>query len=511
MNNPRLLFNTLLVRYKQALESLNNGQPETWLRVLFARDRIEQVGQPPPSFFDQQAQKLIDFDQQLRQKATGDILSAFPSWRKSFAPPEKYWWWFLDQAVSKTKALNSYEEALKDLKKEQPETLLPVLLARDNVEKLLRPDEGFFLSFSDVQAKELLELDEQLRQKVTGPLLEKFETLRMTRRPLDSYWWWFLDLAAKKRQAENDLLSKMLTGLLLVGILYLAPDIIKRLWDGAPLGLSISGTLITLILTASPLTKYGQEVAISLMARIPRLQARFHHQAMAGMALMAFVLLLLIKFLGFPSLVSYYNREGLAAIDSNPTAARQHFQRAVALDADMAVGYYHLGVMYEEIGQPKKAISWYEQAIEHDLNLPEAYSNLGRLYILQDDPKRALQVLHAGRIHTKRETKEEQFIQYKLLSNLGWAYFELKQPELAYDVLQEALKLEKEVDTDYRSAVPHYHLALIYEELKQPDKALREWEDSLRYITSEKEKKPEQWEWEQTIYEHLEKLRKEIP
>ncbi len=120
-------------------------------------------------------------------------------------------------------------------------------------------------------------------------------------------------------------------------------------------------------------------------------------------------------------------------------------------------------------------------------------------------------MLHAGRIHTKGETKEEQFIQYKLLSNLGWAYFELKQPQLARKVLEEALKLEKEVDTDYRSVVPHYHLALIYEERKQPDKARLEWEDSLRYITSEKEKKPEQWEWEQTIYEHLEKLRKEIP
>ena len=201
-------------------------------------------------------------------------------------------------------------------------------------------------------------------------------------------------------------------------------------------------------------------------------------------------------------------------------AAEQDFKRAAAFDpgafvlyeAEEAVGSYHLANIYEEIGRLDKAIMWYQQALEQDINLGVAYNNLGRLYILQNNPDLAVQVLQAGVRQTpfppkvEADVEEEAIVRYRLLSNLGWAYYVLEQPTRARQVLEEAIALENQVDSNYRSAVPHHYLALIYEAQEAPQAAMAQWEESLRYVD---ESLPEQFDWEEIARMHLDKLREE--
>ena len=396
-------------------------------------------------------------------------------------------------------ALAQYNQALEGLN-DDSQTLLPVLLARDQAEAALQKAKP---PPSD-QVRRLVELDAQLRQQMASASPKDLSTWRQTIRPPDAHWWWSLDQAAEKREAEKDLPWVLLTGTLLALTLPLTLDIVKRLWDGAPDTISVFGTLLTLLLTGSPLTKRGRELAEWLLKRIPRLKRHLHAEAMAAMAFIAFVLVLAVRLL-LPQLAEYYNDRGYdVSRAGNLTTARRNFQRAVALDADMAEGYYHLGTVYEEIARPDEAIAWYQRALEHDLDLGAAYNNLGRLYILQGNSELAVPLLQAGLRHTGNETELEKVTRYRLLSNLGWAYHALEQPTRAREVLEQAVALESELDVAFKSAVPHYYLALTYEALEQPDAALQQWEDSLRYLDSEN---PDQGGWDETIRVQLDELR----
>jgi tetratricopeptide (TPR) repeat protein len=399
-------------------------------------------------------------------------------------------------------ALEEYRQALEALGTD-PHTLLAILLSRDRAEATWQQTQP---PPTD-QAGQLLALDKRLRKQTADLSLDELPTWRQTLRPPDAHWWWFLDQRAKEREEEKDLPWVLLTGTFMMVTLSLATDIVKRLWDGAPDTLSVFGTLLTLLLTGSPLTQRGREFVQWTLKRIPRLKPRYRAEAMATMAFLALVLVLVGRLAIVPWLAKRYNDRGYAAVRAgNLTTAQRNFRRAVALDADLAVGYYHLANVYEEIARPDEAITWYQKALEHDLDLGAAYNNLGRLYILQDDAERAVQILQAGLSHTTGESETDLVTRYRLLSNLGRAYYVLEQPARARDALKQAIALESQLDAAYRSAVPHYYLALAYEALEQPDDALQQWEDSLRYLEADD---PEQSGWEETIRTHLDKLRRE--
>jgi len=396
-----------------------------------------------------------------------------------------------------TAALEDYQQAL-DALHDDHQTLLPALLARDQVEAAQQQ----VRSPSPGQVKLLIALDERLCKQVAALALDDMPVWRRTLRPPDTHWWWFLDQEAQKREEEKDLPWVLLTGTFMVFTLSLAIDIIKRLWDGAPDALSVLGTLFTLLLTGSPFTQRGRELAQWILKRIPRLKPHFRAGAMAAMAALAFVLVLVGRLVLLPQLAVYYNERGLdALLEGNLTAAQRSFQRAVALDAGMAVGYYHLANVYEEIARPTDAIIWYQRAIDHDLNLSAAYNNLGQLHILGGKPELAVQVLQAGLKRATGTTEADRVIRYRLLSNLGWAHHALDEPERARTVLEEAIALESEVPVAFRSAVPHYYLALTYQALGMPEAALAQFEDSLRYLDSTA---PEQGSWGKTIHQQLE-------
>jgi tetratricopeptide (TPR) repeat protein len=393
-------------------------------------------------------------------------------------------------------ALAAYETTL-DGAIDDGSSLLPALLARDGVEAVLNKTERLPAD----QAAHLVALDQRLRKDARGPALEALHAWRGTLHPPEAHWWWFLDRAAEQQEEEKDLPWAIGSGVLMTLTVPLAIEIIRRLWAGAPDVVSAFGTLLTLLLTSSPLTKRGRELAQWLLHRIPRLQRRFHAETMFVMGALAFVLVLVVRLL-LPQLAIVYNNLGHDAIRAgNLTLGQRHFQRAVALDPDLAVGYYHLGVVYDEIGRPEDAIAWYQRALEHDLTLGAAYNNLGRLYILQGDLEQAVQVLYAGLRYTPGTTQTERVTRYRLLSNLGRAYYLLEQPTIARDVLEQALALEDGLDAALKSAVPHHYLARSYEALGLVEAARQEWEESLRYVNADD---PDQTGWADVARARLE-------
>jgi tetratricopeptide (TPR) repeat protein len=404
---------------------------------------------------------------------------------------------------------------------DDPQTLLPILLARDQVEDVLGkarplPVEG---------ARQLLELDGQLRHKVTEPTLKPtaaigaLSTWRQTFHPPDARWWWFLDQKAEEREKEQDLVWVLLTGTLLLLTATLTVEILKRLWAGAPDLVSVFASLLTLVVTASPLVKRGQELAQWTLKRIPWLKPRFRAEAMVGMAAFAFVAVL-AGWLLLPQLALIYNNQGFAALRAGDLAgAKSKFQRAVALTPDLEVPYYNLAGVYHRIGRPDEAKAWYQQAIERDLNYALAYRGLGHLHNAQGEHEQAETVLLAGLFYLDKTAggepeqgqeheKEETVARYALLADLGWAYFAQGQYERAQEALEAAVTLEEQIrpfeeaeGAQYRLPLPHYYLAQVYEQLERPSDAYHEWEDCLRLLGRGWESK----EWRAMAVEHIEK------
>jgi len=409
-------------------------------------------------------------------------------------------------------ASERYQKTLEGLA-DDPQTLLSVLLARDQAEAAL----GQTKQIQVEDAGRLVDLDGRLRQQATGPALSALANWRQTLQPSNAHWWWFLDQKAEAREKESDLPWVLLTGTLFALTVPLALEIFKRLLVGAPDTLSIVGTLLTLTLTASPLFRRGRELAEWFFGRIPRLQPRFHAEAMAGMAVLAF-LLVGLGWLSLPRLSRYYNNEGHDALRAgNLMAAQRAFQRAVALNPDLVVPYQNLADVYQRIGRPQEAQNWYQKAIERDLNFGPAYRGLGHLHNLEGDFEQAEQVLLAGLgcEYDARDADLETITRYQLLSDLGWAYLGQGRLELAQTALEAAVTLEDEVQaleertgTQYRLALPHDTLAQVYEQSDRPQEALEQWEESLRFLD------PENWADQErisTILDHIEQSKGDKP
>jgi len=406
-------------------------------------------------------------------------------------------------------ALEGCQQAL-DALSDDPHTLLPVLLARDQVEVALGQTKPLPVD----SARQLVELDGQLRQRVTEPALESLPDWRRTLHPPDTHWWWFLDQKTEEREQKNDLPWVLLTGTLLMLTAPLAVEIVKRLWDGAPDTASVFGTLLTLLLAGSPLFKRGQELAQWTLKRVSWLKPRFRAEAMTSMAALAFVAVL-AGWLLLPQFARVYNNQGFAALQAgNLTGAQQKFQRAVALNPDLVVPYYNLADVYQRINQPDEAHAWYQKAIERDLDFAPAYRGLGHLHNTQGEYEQAESVLLAGLTYLGDEAgeKEDVVARYELLADLGWAYFAQEQHQLAQKALEEAIDLEAQLErfededgAQYRLALPHYYLAQIYEQMEQTTEAHQQWEDCLRLL----ERGWAHQEWRATVLERMDKLKEE--
>ncbi|HRV92449.1 MAG TPA: tetratricopeptide repeat protein [Anaerolineae bacterium] len=165
-----------------------------------------------------------------------------------------------------------------------------------------------------------------------------------------------------------------------------------------------------------------------------------------GLAILAgLVMVLLVRYLIFPSWAKAQNQAGLAALSKNDvTGARQSFERAIWLDPTLAVAYYNLAELYaQRIGDKQTAIEYFERARAIDPNFWSAYDSLSRLYNETEQYDQARIITEVGLEGVAYPDRVETLrARYGLLSNQGWAYFGLSQYNDAKAALEEAVKLE---------------------------------------------------------------------
>lgn len=385
--------------------------------------------------------------------------------------------------------LDAYAQALDALRTEEKQMLLRVLLARD----ALVAARAEVDSLPPSQAQRLLELDTRLRERARELPLDMLPDWRQTFDPPETAWWWHLDERVAKREQQNDLPWVLLTGTFTLLTAALTTEILTRLWDGAPDVVSVFGSLVTLALTASPLVKRGRELGAWMVAHVLKFKLRYRAEALAALTGLALVIVLGIR-LTLPSIAVIYNNQGFAARQTqNYARAQRKFQRAVALHPDNAIAAYNLAGVYARLREPEKAQTWYRQAIAANLDFAPAYRGLGRLYNKQGKHAEAESVLQAGlAVVGESPTAQADIVaRYELLANLGWAYFAQGESDLAQRALEDAIGLEDDLkkfeevepgDVAYRSPMPHYYLAQLYEETEQLEKAKQAWEDCLRLI-----------------------------
>jgi tetratricopeptide (TPR) repeat protein len=363
--------------------------------------------------------------------------------------------------------------------------------------------------------EEISKLDSELRTKLHLIPHEQVATWRQVFRPPQDAWWWWEDKNSIERAQRKDLPWEIIAGTFLLLSTPLVLDVIKRLWDGAPDTISIFGTLLTLLITASPLVKQGRLAFQWVLKSVPWLKEQDHAKAMAWLSFVIFLLLVGTDqwLLPYP-LATFYNNTGVEAqAAGNLARAQDSFRRAAALNPDRVVPYYNIARGYEQTGLLKKAEEWSQKAIEEDASFGPAYRGLGQIYNEQAEFAAAEEVLIAGLATTMSGVDEvtAEVTRYELLANLGWSYFAQGKTELAEKTLTSALEMEDELKgmgeqrrSEYRLALPHFYLAQIFEQTNDLPNAIIQWQESLRFLDEADWRQHERYLIAQ---EHLQRLK----
>jgi tetratricopeptide (TPR) repeat protein len=293
---------------------------------------------------------------------------------------------------------------------------------------------------------------------------------RQSVQPPADRWWWRLDEAYARAEEKHDFPWVLLAAALMIITLIPAVDIIWRMWGGDLDPLFVISTCITVVLTSSPLTQAGREVAAWLMDRA-HLPTRYRGETMLGMAILSLMVVLLLRS-ALPAMAIMDNNRGYTLMQAGDlTGAQQAFARAVHINPDYAVGYHNLAEAYVEIGDYDQAYSLYTQALATDPDLDVAYNGLGHVLLLQEKPEQAIRILYTG-----LRMAQDDVVRTFLWTNLGRAYFAAVRYSEAEMALQQALALSGE------EAAAHCTLALTAEALERPEnEIILHWENCLRH------------------------------
>lgn len=362
--------------------------------------------------------------------------------------------------------LARYEDAVTALSGSDvpSESLLAVLVCRDRVAAALARQP----SPRDVQ--QVVDLDRRLQRIASSASGSDWRAWREALQPPAERWWWRLDEIGARKEEEHDLGWILLALLLTAAALGLAVEVIRRIWGAGPDALSVVGSVLSLAVAGSPLTRWGQDLARRLMGAIG-LATRHLGKLMLGAAALALAITLSL-YLVLPVLARVCNNRGYALLQAGDlNGAQRAFARSTSIEPDYAVAFYNLADAHVAIGNYELAEALYQQALAADRTFEWAYNGLGHVLVLSGEPERGIPVLYAG-----LQVAEEDAVRSALWANLGWAYSATGSFGEAEIALQQALNL------DPRDAAAHCALAQVSEALSAPGQEIAiHWENCLRY------------------------------
>jgi tetratricopeptide (TPR) repeat protein len=359
-----------------------------------------------------------------------------------------------------------YEEGMVALGDGEPtpERLLAVLVIRDRVAAALAGET------SPQEVQRVVDLDRQLQETALSLPASAGRAWRQTLNPSAERWWWRLDEIGARKEEEHDLGWILAALVLTAAALGLAVEVIRRIWGAGPDALSVVGSVFSLTVAGSPLTKYGRDVARRLMTKLG-LSTRYMGELMLGAAALALVITLPLYF-SLPALARALNNRGYVLLQSGDlNGAQRAFARSTSIEPDYAVAYYNLADAHVAIGNYALAEELYQKALAADRTFEWGYNGLGYALVLGGEPERSIPVFYAG-----LQLATQDAVRSALWVNLGRAYSELGSFREAQIALQRALSL------DSRDAAAHCIMAQVTEALAGPqDESALHWENCLRY------------------------------
>lgn len=391
------------------------------------------------------------------------------------------------------KALEAYARRLQALEKSNrspsPETCLDVLIARDEIQKLLAEKS----SIVKQALPKLGSLDDRLRQQ--GDVIAQNASLGQWREmiePSDSAWWWQFETPEPVHPWDSlDWLWEILTVPTLTLNFALVVAISSRFLAGGPDAIGafavLGQSVVTMLAAGAPLTKSGQQI-IERSLKALRLPKYLRYEAKFAIAFIIFLALLSFQ-ASLPRISEFYVRRGTAAQNARQTtSALAKYQRAIKLDPNNMEAHFRIGTVYEDLLDIDQARAEYRIAMLG--SCVEAYNNLARLHIVKDrDYIAATTLLRQGQSQLENrdsievtycsQTAQENLValEYTFFTNLGWAHLMRGNLLDSESQLREAIKLNEE------GAAPHCLLAQVLEQ--REDKglltAMPEWSKCFDY------------------------------
>lgn len=293
------------------------------------------------------------------------------------------------------------------------------------------------------------------------------------------------------RQQRIRVLLIILTAFILTAAVTLLADIVERY-------LSVGGDRLNIVRNLVQVPLLTIQVALALLALfeggrkwVERLLAGFgfnrNFRAARWLVISAVVLALALGArLSLPLAARYYNNRAARAVERRDiTAAVYDYRRALSFDADYAQARYGLAVAYEDLHKYDEAIDEYSKAIILDFQFLQAHNNLARLLLKRGENKdyhNALQVLNNALDHSPRD----EYLEYSLYKNRGWANYELKNYQQAENDLRAAVTRRKD------GAAAHCLLGYLLEAQGKRG-AEDEWFDCVAYTPGQETEVEASW------------------
>ncbi|RKR11539.1 hypothetical protein C8C83_3276 [Flavobacterium sp. 90] len=131
------------------------------------------------------------------------------------------------------------------------------------------------------------------------------------------------------------------------------------------------------------------------------------------------------------------------------------------------------GIADKELSLYNDAISYYKESIkelDNEASKQSPLNNIAAVYIEQKKYDSAIQILESLLSQNNFQTKEALIKKYRILDNLGYAYFKKGLSDKGLSLMEESLKMRNRDNDTYGSIQSNLHLAEYYSKIN-PEKS----------------------------------------
>jgi len=131
------------------------------------------------------------------------------------------------------------------------------------------------------------------------------------------------------------------------------------------------------------------------------------------------------------------------------------------------------GIADKELSLYNDAISYYKESIkelDNEASKRSPLNNIAAVYIEQKKYDPAIQILESLLSQNNFQTKQDDIKKYRILDNLGYAYFKKGLLDKGLSLMEESLKMRNRDNDSYGSIQSNLHLAEYYSKIN-PEKS----------------------------------------